>query len=582
MTKTTTNPVPPAPAVAGGPVTYRISVANVSGPGSIATPANIPIVIRDTLPATATFNSIVSAGGFTCTPPPPGPGGVLTCSRATPLNPGDVAVLDFSVTTGNSPNPITNTVEVDPNNAIPETNEGNNTASVTTPVQLPNLTISKAINGGPGPVIVGAGTNVTYTLTVNNAIAGGPNVSGIVVTDQLPAGTALVSAAGTNGFSCTFASGTVTCTGGSIAAGASATITIIVTAPSTAGNFVNTAQVDPGNTIPETNDGDNTSNAVTGTVQNPNLAIAKTARPVGGNTGDPVQQGNDLDYTITVTNLPGSPNVTGVVVRDQLPAGTTFKQIISASDGFTCAHAAGVVTCSGGHIAGDLVIANQATIVIRVNVNQNAPGTITNFVEVDPNNTIAETNELDNSFSLDTPVIAPALDLAIGKVANVGTAAPNGAVTYTITVSNFGAVPANNVTVRDVLAAGTTFVSANGSNGFTCSFAAGMVTCSGGTVAAGGPGTATITINILAPTALGNFNNQAEVDPANNIPESNEGNNLSNIVGVNVVGADLAVIKSASPTRSPRVSLDYTIVVSNALGQANANNGACATRCRRV
>jgi len=102
------------------------------------------------------------------------------------------------------------------------------------------------------------------------------------------------------------------------------------------------------------------------------LEISKADSP------DPVTVGDNLTYTITVTNRGPDP-ATNVVVTDTLPSGVTF---VSASPG--CVHSAGVVTCNLGTIpAGD-------SVTITIVVTPTAPGTISNTATVtsdtlDPN-----------------------------------------------------------------------------------------------------------------------------------------------------------------------------------------------------
>jgi uncharacterized repeat protein (TIGR01451 family) len=71
------------------------------------------------------------------------------------------------------------------------------------------------------------GTPFSYTLTVRNK--GTVAASNVVATDTLPAGVTFNSATPTGGGTCTHASGVVTCNWPSLAAGASATVTISVT-----------------------------------------------------------------------------------------------------------------------------------------------------------------------------------------------------------------------------------------------------------------------------------------------------------------------------------------------------------------
>jgi uncharacterized repeat protein (TIGR01451 family) len=90
-----------------------------------------------------------------------------------------------------------------------------------------DLAITKA--DAPDPVAVGG--SLTYTLTVTN---NGPDPStDSTVTDTLPPGVTFVSATPSQG-ACSDAAGTVTCTLGPLAVGASATIQIVVTAEATA------------------------------------------------------------------------------------------------------------------------------------------------------------------------------------------------------------------------------------------------------------------------------------------------------------------------------------------------------------
>jgi uncharacterized repeat protein (TIGR01451 family) len=116
------------------------------------------------------------------------------------------------------------------------------------------------------------------------------------------------------------------------------------------------------------------------------LEISKADSP------DPVTVGDNLTYTITVTNN-GPDAAANVVVTDILPSGVTF---VSASPG--CVHAAGVVTCNLGTIA----VGDSVTITIVVTVT--APGTISNTATVtsdtlDPNtanNSDAEPTEVQS------------------------------------------------------------------------------------------------------------------------------------------------------------------------------------------
>lgn len=137
----------------------------------------------------------------------------------------------------------------------------------------------------------------------------------------------------------------------------------------------------------------------------PDLTISQTTSVTwsGSSIQDP---GGAVTYWLTVKNpsiqvwdpelhryYPGGAPVYGVVVRDTLPTGSQFVSA-SGDGGFGCSQASGVVTCSGG------TLPNGGTA--HITINTNAPrveGMYTNTATVDPNNTIAERNENNNTTS---------------------------------------------------------------------------------------------------------------------------------------------------------------------------------------
>ncbi|HEX6178015.1 MAG TPA: Calx-beta domain-containing protein, partial [Thermoanaerobaculia bacterium] len=101
------------------------------------------------------------------------------------------------------------------------------------------------------------GQAISYTITVSNA--GPQDAPNTIVTDTLPAGSTFGSATPSQG-SCT-GTGPVTCNLGVVANGATATITLTVTAPFTGTTATNTATVTSGASDPDLTD--NTATATT-------------------------------------------------------------------------------------------------------------------------------------------------------------------------------------------------------------------------------------------------------------------------------------------------------------------------------
>jgi uncharacterized repeat protein (TIGR01451 family) len=109
--------------------------------------------------------------------------------------------------------------------------------AVPPPSSTPPADMGVTKSDAPDPVAVGS--NITYTLVATNHGPGqAPNAA---LSDVLPAGVTFVSAASTVG-SCSFASGAVRCSFGTLDVRQSATVTIVVRADQ-AGTILNTAGV---------------------------------------------------------------------------------------------------------------------------------------------------------------------------------------------------------------------------------------------------------------------------------------------------------------------------------------------------
>ncbi len=138
---------------------------------------------------------------------------------------------------------------------------------------------------------------LTYTMVVTNH--GPATQTGVTLSDTLPPGVAFVSSNPASP-TCALAGGTVTCGLGSMASGASRTVSIVVR-PSTAGTLTNTARVSGGQ--PDPNTGNDASTTVTTVTAQPAISIGDVSLVEGrrGKTSFPLSVSLSAASTQVVT-----------------------------------------------------------------------------------------------------------------------------------------------------------------------------------------------------------------------------------------------------------------------------------------
>ncbi len=552
ITKTDT----PDPVTAGNLITYTVTVTN-AGPSNAAS-----VTLTDTTPSGTTFAFLAAPGAWVC-PVPPASGPVVCTHASLPVGTSVFTIkviVDPSTAAGTV---LTNTAVVSA--ATSDPNPGNESAMATTTVAASaDLSVTKVDT--PDPVT--AGTNLTYTITLNNA--GPSDAATVSLADTLPAGTTFVSLSSPGGWSCTTpavgGTGSISCSIASFSSGSSV-FTVIVQVDAGVSNgtvITNTATVSSATTDPTPGNNSGTATTTVGS-GSADVSVTKVDTP------DPVTAGNNLTYTITVTNA-GPSNATTAALSDTLPAGTTFVSL-AAPGGWSCTTPAvggtGTVSCSNASMT-----PGSAVFTLTVGVNANvANGTVLTNTATASSATTDPTPG-NNSATATTTVTGLSADLSLTKTDSPDPVTAGTDLTYTITVNNAGPDSASSVSVSDTLPAGTTFASLTSPGGWSCTTpavgAAGTVTCTNASMAVGSA-VFTLTVGVSPNAGAGaTLSNTATVTAATVDP--NGANNSDTETTTVLSPATITGTKISSGAHTPGSTLTYTIVLSNSGLAAQSDN----------
>lgn len=232
----------------GAPFTYILTASNS---GSL--PAS-GVSVNTLLPSGVELNSVVASQG-NCSGT-----SVITCALGD-LAGGDAATVRMTVTPTVA-GTLINSASVATNEA--DANQVNQSATLSVPVQVLIPTADVTLGMSASATRVRVGRDLGYSITVSNK---GPQAATDVrVTDNLPAGTTLVSTSTSLGSCATTTSGgvnTVVCSLGNLAQNASATVNIVVK-PTVSGQLLsNTARVNTASSDPVASNNTATVNTTT-------------------------------------------------------------------------------------------------------------------------------------------------------------------------------------------------------------------------------------------------------------------------------------------------------------------------------
>jgi uncharacterized repeat protein (TIGR01451 family) len=356
-----------------------------------------------------------------------------------------------------------------------------------------------------------------------------------------------------SGWNCTL--GTLTCTRSDVLAAHNSypaiTLTVKV-ATDAPGVVTNTVTVSGGG---DQNPSNNTANDQTTIIQTgPDPSITKTHS--GSFTG-----GQSGTYTITVTNV-GLTTTSGMVsVTDTPPTGLTANTVVGS--GWACVLGPPVSCTRSDALASN---ASYPPITLAVIVADDAPASVINTATVSGG---GDVNPLNNT-AQDKTTIIDLPDLAITK-SHTGTfSVGQTGATYTITVSNVGAIATSGGTlgVNDFLPSDLSATAASGT-GWTCTlFPSNFVNCNrpAGTLASGNsypPITLTVNVSPNPQPLIINSVQLTGIGLAN--PSHSSASDATMIVGFGVSSANT----SATVTAGSSAAFGFSANVASNAGTIN-------------
>ncbi|TAK58376.1 MAG: DUF11 domain-containing protein, partial [Bacteroidetes bacterium] len=518
----------------GDTITYTIFYRNVSG-------GNQPQArIYDTIPSGVTYvtNSGTNVNGRAATFS--FSTNVLQATLPNPYSNGDSTRYTFKVTVNaGTSGAVNNTASLYDGGAfIGSTNTTSSTS--TTP---PNITFSKLVDISSGS----PGTTLTYTINYSNGSGAGTSTNTTIL-DTLPSTVTYVSGSASSGgaFNGSIgSSGRLSWNIGSLAANQSGSVSFQVTINTGVSNgtvITNNARLSNSEATPKTG-------TVTTTVAaSPELDITLSVNQSSASPGD------TLLYTINYAN-DGTANAASTVIRDTLPANTSF---VSATGGGT--FSSGVVTWNLGTV--NFGTSGSVTFLARIN----APIASGSISQISDSASISASGvQTVESNTVVTTLHYPSLALVIS--ADSTFASPGTVYTYTIIVTNSSIVPAYNTTVFDTVPSNVTYVANSTTlNGAPVADVSGMTALrtglSLGNLATGGVDTITYQVTVNSPLA----NGLIIPNTAYATTERITGKEASNTWNVTVRSTPIvSIVKAATLMGSgePGDSILYTLTYGN-------------------
>jgi uncharacterized repeat protein (TIGR01451 family) len=400
--------------------------------------------------------------------------------------------------------------------------------------------LSLTMTDSADPVTTNA--SITYTLTVTN---NSPSAyTGVTLTDTLPSGVTFVSATSSQG-ACS-GSGTINCTLGELASGATATATIVVK-PTALGTITNTATVTGNET--DSNPGDNTAMATTTVIGSLGPLTLNPTTVVGSQTSVATVTLNEpAPASGAIVKLTTSNTAVAVVPGSiTLAAGTTSKTFAVTSRAVASTSTVDVIASySGSTQTAKLTVEPASLTALTVNVStlnpcQTSAARVTLNAAAPVGGAVVTLTSSNGAVVVPTSITVPAGTTGVNFT--VTPTAVSSTQTSTVTASYRGVSMSKTVTVTPIVIAALTLTPnpVTGPNSVTGTVTLTCPAPSGGQLVALSTNASTIarptvsSITIAAGSKTGTFTvTTADVTTYKNVNITTTSNGASKTVSLRV------------------------------------------------
>lgn len=551
----------PDPVAPGATLTYTINLRN-NGPDP-ATNGGINV----NLPAQVTYQNTVAPAGFSCS----AFGSNVSCTTPS-FAAGSTVAFTMTVQVASSLISFPDgsfSANFFPSGTTPDPNSGNNLKTATTSYDTPQINMGISVSDSPDPVT--PDNNITYTVNINNS---GPDAAQNATFNTFNNGSLqFQSATVPSGWNCTLpainSTPTFTCTHAtSYAAGATSQFVVVVRASKTILG-VNDGSVSTffgvsgtGNETNTANDGETETTAYDA----PSVDMQVTA----SDSPDPVAPDGNITYTVSVTNA-GPDTATNAVMTVVLNNTLRF-QSITVPAGWSCPSLSVGHGASFSCTAASLAAPTTSVFTVVLNAGQAQFGVSTQTINQNfaVSSDWADPNNANNSVTVSTTYATPSVNMQITATDSPDPVAPDGNITYTVTVTNGGPDTAKNAVMNVVLNNTLRYQSITVPAGWSCpSLSVGhgaSFSCTAATLESGATSVFTVVLN--AGSAQFGITDQTINQVFTTSNDWADPNNANNTVTVSTSyvapKAEMAVTATDSPDPvGPNGNITYAITVTN-------------------